>query len=148
MNYLQLLDENDIIKMLEKCNLRLSEMKNEPIAYCKDKSFALIFCQKINLDTKDKLVNNYIEEFQDYFPQTKDNYLLPYIQSIILYASSYELIDSFNNIDFSDILFETISSKLANNEKLSKKYKKDFIKFYNNLEKQDKEQISNDIKNK
>lgn len=143
MNYLQFLDESDISSMLEKCNLKLSATTQEPIRLCEDSKVGLIFCEKISLNAEDEMKKQLFEKFKNYFPNIKNSYFSVFENSVILFVSSFELIDSFNDIDFSDILFETISSKLSNNEKLYKKYKKDFTKFYKNLKKQNKKKNLN-----
>ncbi len=148
MNYLQFLNEDDYKNMLEKCNLKLSLTAVEPIRFGKNNSKALIFCEKIKLDDADKLKQTLFNHFQNMFPNAKQSYLSFFENNIVIFLTNFEMFDSYNQLDYSDILFETISKKLASNEKLLKKYKKDFVKFYKKMEKEEKKEKNTITKTK
>lgn len=129
MNYIKFLSKQDIIKMLQKCNLKINEDVKNNFSYSQNKDLILISCKKIVLDKSDEALNELISNFTNVLSA---NSFIKYFteNGIMLFLTSFELIDNFNNLDYSDILYETIFDKLKNRKSLQKQYKKDFIKFH------------------
>lgn len=146
MNYLKFLNEQDIILMLEKCNLKFDTSTDEPLRFSERGATCLVFCQKIKEDEIDQIKNVFLEKFKLKFSTSRFNEQLKYFaNNIILLMTSFELYDSFNDVDLTNVLFETFCEKFKDNEKLAKKYKKDFIKHYEKVEKhRNKTEIHND----
>ena len=53
-----------------------------------------------------------------------------YANGIVLYLNSFELYDSLNDKDYSNILYKTFQEKFSINENLLNQYKKDFKKHH------------------
>lgn len=135
MNYLELLDKKDIVNLLEKCNLQFDKKTDEPLRYSEDKKTAIIFCTKILYSSKDLAYNEILKKFKGKFNLSNFNSDIFSSDPVVL-LTEFELIDSFNNQDYTNILFETLTNKLNGNEKLQKKYKKDFVKYHKKREKE------------
>ena len=135
MNYLCLLNENDIKKLLEKCNLQFDVKTTEPVRFSEDKKMALIFCTKIMVSNEDKAKDEALKFMKAKFHLNNFNTGLFSLDPVVL-LSEFELIDSINNQDYTDILFNTINEKLSDNIKMQKKYKKDFLKYHSHQEKE------------
>lgn len=138
MNYLNFLEQKDIEEMLAKCNLKLNT-NVDPIRTNENKSVALIFCEKIKHETEDKFKQDLISRLKNSFPLFREDRYNYFENNFILYLSNFELFDGVYEKDYTDVLYQTITSKLQSNPKILKKYKKDFIKYYKNLHKQNKE---------
>lgn len=136
MNYLNFLEQKDIEKMLEQCNLKLNKNVVEPIRTCKDSFVALIFCEKINLETEDLIKQKLFDRITSTYPMFKSKNFSYFDNNIVLFMSNFELFDGIYEKDYTDVLYQTLTTKLANNPKLLKKYKNDFVKYYKKLEKQ------------
>ncbi len=139
MNYLSMLTEKDYEKMLDKIDLDLDfDYKNDPICLTNTKECGLIFCKTRN-GKNSEYVNEYVNKMFERYCKIKH---LPkveiYGQRVILYISSFELFDSFNNKDYTEILIDTFKEKFLSSPDLVKEYKKDFLKYYSDLKEENK----------
>ena len=109
MNYLNFLEQKDIEKMIAQCNLKLN--KNvESIRTNKNHSVALIFCEKINLETEDLIKQELIDRLKNTYPTFKNKNLSYFDNNIVLYMSNFELFDGIYQKDYTNLLYETINS--------------------------------------
>lgn len=142
MNYLDLLDENDLDAMLAKCNLKLIEGDNS-YSFSENRKMALLFCEKIETTKEEKLAQNLLNDFVAKIPNLKNFcgsfYSFYANEKILLFLNAFELYDGMNGIDYSNVLFETILSKLSSNKKMTKKYKQDFKNYYKTSKNQETE---------
>lgn len=139
MNYLSMLTEKDYEKMLNKIDLDLDfDFKNKPICLTNTKEWGLIFCKTRNVKNNE-YVNEYVNKMFERYCKIKH---LPKVeingQRVILYISSFELFDSFNNKDYTEILIDTFKEKFLYSPDLVKEYKKDFLKYYSDLKEENK----------
>lgn len=124
MNYLNFLSKEDIEQLVDSCNLKLQNMNNNSICFAENKEFALLFCEK-NPSARN--------EFFDVFKNTLGKFgdmLDTYANGIVLYLNSFELYDSLNDKDYSNMLYKTFQEKFSINENLLNQYKKDFKKHH------------------